>query len=549
MKLKKFSMLILASSLIVSNLAGCASNKKAEADTNSTPTEEVTTSEDGRPMIGNMYVDGQLPLVKEKETLKIATVSDVDPNLKLLVQELEEKTNVHIEWDYYPVATWPEKKSLLFAADDLPDAFMGGGPSILTDQEVINYGSQGLLIPLNEYLNEETMRNVYNDIAVEHPDLMAQVTMPDGNIYSLPSYDYGIVTTTNEPLYINKTWLDNLGLEVPKTTDEFYAVLKAFKEEDANQNGDPTDEIPYTFKTHNLDLFSSFGAPDSPSHLGYKDGKVYYTAAQPEYKEAIKYFNKLYSEGLIDPEAFTQDGPMFNAKWKDGEDGSKPRIVGAFQTWRSNGAADYVAIEPLVGPTGVQAWPERPVGFQETCAFAITKSASNPMLVALWADQLYEQDFAIQQTLSYKIGTHMELEEGKFKLIQTPDLTKEPDKSTFLGNGNKVGANVSKSNGERMFVPPHMVEKQELDLLYKDYYLNKNMPKVSYTLEESQTLADYQLDINGYVDKMYAKWVMSGGVEEEWDGYLQKLDSMGIDKMLEINQAAVDRYNEVMNNK
>ena len=103
-------------------------------------------------------------------------------------------------------------------------------------------GAQGYILPLNEYLDNSSVG--YAAAFEKLPGLRDYITTPDGNIYSLPNVDGSLHVQYNMKLWINTTWLENLGLEMPTTTEEFYDVLKAFKEQDANGNGDPDDEIP-----------------------------------------------------------------------------------------------------------------------------------------------------------------------------------------------------------------------------------------------------------------------------------------------------------------
>ncbi|MEM5595877.1 hypothetical protein AAHB53_05270 [Niallia circulans] len=131
-----------------------------------------------------------------------------------------------------------DKKSVLMAGGDLPDAFWGS--LALSDGDIAQ--NQSLFIPLEDLIAE----NMPNLMAAfdKEPSLRALVTSPDGHIYSLPK-KLPLRPLTGNQLFINQKWLDNLGLEMPDTYEDFYHVLQAFKEKDANGNGDLNDEIPY----------------------------------------------------------------------------------------------------------------------------------------------------------------------------------------------------------------------------------------------------------------------------------------------------------------
>ena len=94
------------------------------------------------------------PIVKQPITIKMMGSKTIThgPWEKMLVfQEVEKKTGIHIIWDTPPENIYMERKSIIFAANELPDAFFKGQ---LTSQELADYGSQGLLIPLNKLIDK-----------------------------------------------------------------------------------------------------------------------------------------------------------------------------------------------------------------------------------------------------------------------------------------------------------------------------------------------------------------------------------------------------------
>ena len=151
------------------------------------------------------------------------------------------------------------------------------------------FGSQGLVLPLNEYL--DTISVGYKAAFEELDGLRDYITTPDGNIYSLPNVDGSLHVQYNMKLWLNTTWLDNLGLSMPTTTDEFYNVLKAFKEQDANGNGNPNDEIPFSTVTSGAGtqidgfLMNPFQQTSENTKLYIDNGVVTYAPVQDNYKE------------------------------------------------------------------------------------------------------------------------------------------------------------------------------------------------------------------------------------------------------------------------
>lgn len=525
---------------------GSAPEEKAAADTEETTadTKEETVKEDG----GNTESVSEETDSKEGGITMVCALRDNEysPAEIQLYQELEEKTGIKINWETYPQSAWPEKKSLLIASNDLPDAFFGSW--VLTSDEVVKYGFEGILMPLEDYITEEDTPNLWK-IFQDYPEYKSAITAPDGHIYSLMGFEDGYTVTTDKILYINKAWLEAVNMDIPTTTEEFREVLRAFKEQDPNGNG-VADEIPYSFHkgvNYCSDLFGAFGIPDrtgSPKeHIGVKDGKVVWTAAEDSYKEAVKYFNSLFEEGLVDPEAFTQDGPVFDAKVK-----SEERIVGVLQAWRSTGWAleegddSYIPMGPLAGPDGTRFYPEYQNGITDLGSFSITKDAEDPKTIMGWVDEVYDPLFSVQASLALKVGVHLEdAGDGTYKFAEP--ATTENRAKVVPGGGDRIYNVSAEAAALLQECPAHLVEKRGIDPLYNQYYWPEVYPTFLFSAEESSEIASLTTEIATFTSEKYATWMMNGGIEEEWDAYLKKLDDMGLQELLAVYQEGLDRYN------
>ncbi len=161
------------------------------------------------------------PIVSKQLTLKFSGTKAAlapDYNTMTVVKEWEKATNVHIEWENLPETVFQEKKNLILASGDLPDAFFNTG---LTDAEIATYSASGTLIPL-EGLIEKNAPNL-SKLLSERPDIKAAITSSDGHIYSLPSVEeLGLVQFPPNELAINTSWLKKLNIPMPKTIDEFH---------------------------------------------------------------------------------------------------------------------------------------------------------------------------------------------------------------------------------------------------------------------------------------------------------------------------------------
>jgi len=322
MKNRKFAYLLLGAAALAGLTACGASTNKSSNDKN----------------------DGN--------TFKITTVrwSDWGEDYhKGFLDDSAKESGIKIKWDTMVAADWSDKKSVLVASGDLPDAFLGS--NAFTDSEIAQ--NQNMFIPLEDLI-KDNMPNLNKAFEKE-----AMVTNPDGHIYSLPK-KLPMRPIVGNQLFINKKWLDNLGLKMPETYDELVTVLQAFKDKDANGNGDVNDEIP--FGSGNFDPTFSYILPfnnrlggDNTYEMSVKDGKPVYLRTEESYKQGIAAMHEAYKKGLIDPELFTEDTSMSVAKRMD----KGVARVGVSSGWTADAtfgqhASEYAPLPALKGPDGKQ---------------------------------------------------------------------------------------------------------------------------------------------------------------------------------------------------
>lgn len=545
MKKRAVSMLLTAA-VAVSCLSACVPQ--------ATSSTKATTAE-GKDAAANTEVvvnkEG-LPIVNEPIQYNFAGVTVRNKNFKELefFQKLEQETNVVIDWNMSTNDGWSEKKSLMFASNELPDAFYG--QNILLDIDIIKYGSQGILIPLNDLIDQYAPN--LKAILDENPDYKKQITAPDGNIYSLPTINE-LNPSTYDKLFINKVWLDKLGLEVPTTTEEFKAVLQAFKDNDANGNGNATDEIPFSFRYTSLDaynrqqgiqsMFGAFGQLDDIYHFIVKDGKVIYTPVTEPFRDAISWFGSLYEENLIDKEVFTHDANVYAAKIQD-----PAKIVGVFLGWSGNATAaankdDYVAMAPLKNADGKQIWRTVDARIASKGAFAITNQAEHPEVLMRWIDQSYEAETSLEIGQGL-LGRALEkTDDGGYRQMDTPEGVLLDTMIHDYSPGNSGVFAIRKPIIEKLELNVNFQERKELDEFYSAYNvpLDEMYPNVLFTEDEIEEIAILKTDIESYVTQKYAQWIVEGGVEKEWDTFQGQLKKMNVDRYIELYQIALDRYN------
>jgi len=525
----------------VSLLAGCG---KTAPD--ATTAEQTTGSEET-----TLKINDGFPLVDEPVTLHMVVQSIPSHGSFAdmpFFQEYEKKTNVHIEWEEIPSAVFEEKKNLLLASGDLPDAFFN---RTLTPYDVSIYGPQGYLIPLEGLIEDYTtnLKTVFE----KRPEAKAMSTSSDGHIYTLPYIEEMGIIYAQTIMYLNKTWLDNLNLEVPTTTDEYLEVLRAFRDNDPNGNG-IKDEIPYSGVYNETqmsfyNMFGAFGRADNVDHMVVENGKAVFTADKEEYKEAIKFFNTMYEEGLMDPEIFTQDSKQMIAKGN-----SETNIIGSMSVWRDfqivgkeRAAQDYIAIEPLKGPDGTQLWGRENNSEVRPNIFAITSANKYPELTMRWVDGLYDELTSIEMNWGTFGDIQTKNEDGLYVADYTDKtgqgLTPDEVRKHNTPGGDTPCSILSDVYGRLVQMEPGGAGRKEiLDQYYAQYIPKESYPVVAFSIEDNERINAIKTDLMSYVKEMTAKWVVKGGIDKDWDNYLEQLKQLNLEEYMEIHQARLDQY-------
>lgn len=465
-----------------------------------------------------------------------------------LVKEIVDKANVEIDWIDWPASAVSEKKSLAFASGDYPDAIMGAW--VVGTSEVVDYASQGILVALDEYINGSVMPN-FTKILEKRPHYENELTTPDGNIYALPSLEEGGLRPINDTFVMNTEWLEKVDKPMPETTDDLYEVLKAFKEAgDLNENGE-NDEIPMTFfygdhmRGHSS-IVGWFGNPQSQTGFTTRDGEMIFNAAQPEYKEAIKYLHKLHSEGLIDPESLTTTSESYDAKIR-----AKTPFVGAAVNWNKQALNEAIGREvfehvpPLKSaPDVTPVWQSRVMPLTSNLSFVMTDKAEDREGILKFIDLFYDTETSITNFRGV-IGKHIEHVEGNsYRWILKEDGTEPVFEDRYPDVQTNRGIWFILEEDFQWAEPTQadLIDQGAVEL-YSPFVEKNPDPKGWQTMDETEQITILDPDIREYVNNTTAKWIADGGIDEGWDEYLKQLDNLGLQEYLKYKQAAYDRMN------
>lgn len=342
MKRKKVMTLLMACVMMVSVLAGCGN----KSETNSSGTDGDSTKQESQSETSSDGAEGYVDVEYWNSNTGFLEVKK-DGAVYNFYKDLIGVGIVqpYVEWN--GGETYQEQLNLRIAANEMPDMFMPVN-GMETD-----LAANGALLDLTDLLPEKAP-HLWESIPQEIWEVMKTYDPNgEGRIYMIPN----VVDYATNSAIIRQDWLDTLGLSMPATQDEFVEVLRAFKTQDPNGNGQ-ADEIPAGGRAEArwMDyLFSMYGVAmwEGYPEWDIYEGELTYSAVTQNMRDALVFVRDLYQEGLLDPETLLND----KAAW-DGKINSNR--VGVYYHWaqgtyeyansikEATGAdADLVAMPPI----------------------------------------------------------------------------------------------------------------------------------------------------------------------------------------------------------
>ena len=522
---RRFTLGATALSLTALGAAACSRPSERTTEDKSS---EVSLTDSGLPIVtGDLtltFGGAKSPLAPDYETMQ-------------LVKTWAEDSGIEVTWNNEPDEVWGEKKNLLLAGGELPDALFN---SALTDAEVAKYGENGTLLALEELIPEHAP--TLNAILEKRPDIKSAITASDGHIYTLPSVEEMGLVEFPRMMFINTEWLKKAKLELPTTVDEYHEALKAFKEIG------PSGTLPLSFIGIGdiPDLIAAIGGQaDNPDHRIVQDGKVVFTANTDGFREAITTLHTWYSEGLIDQESFSQDYTTFIAKGK-----ADPQTLASFSFWEVSEVvgperADQYQIMPIFpGPDGTQRATVANNQEINRGAFAISRNNQYAAATLRWADMLFDPIMSAQTNWGPIGVTQQENADGLLEQIPvTGGETEQERRVKVSPGGPKI---ITKEDFETVVLPePRAAERQaQIKEYYEPHRANEKYPPVMLSVEELNRISTIEADVKTLVDEKVSTWIVKGGIEKEWDGFVSQLDTIGVSEIVDVYQQAYDRFME-----
>ncbi len=502
--------------------------------------------------------------LKEQITIKGLTSypanTESDPNNRTIFKRLEEETNVHVDWNAIQSDQWADKISLEMAnVNTLPDFVFTAS---FNDSDLLKYADQGVIINLEEYIDNymPNLRAVFD----KYPEYRAMCTDVNGHIWALPwieqlGSEKTAIQTIDNMSFINKKWLDFLGLEVPETTDDLEKVLIAFRDhapELQKEFGIEGSIIPMSCIVNDggqdpAIIINGFGEgigdPDKGRHIAVNDDqKVVCSATQEGYKKGITWLHKLYEENLIDPEAFTQEWSTYVSKGKSGR-------YGVCFSWDVANIANLEDWVPLPALTA-DVRNITPQNGSYTSGFdrgrcVVTAAAKEPALVCAWLDKMYDPFQSPQNNW----GTYGENDDFDIFELGENENGEKMLKHAPLGDASPVEVREAECVGGPLAVLDEYYGKYVTcpddaqyrldwikDIYTPDMHTKYIYPNVFMTREDNEEISNIQADVVKSINAHKSDWIMNGFTDADWDAYISELEGYKLDKMLEIYQKYYD---------
>lgn len=558
--MKRYLTLLLALAMIVSVFAGCGGNgstsstaSKADTPTASTADTGDDSSSETAEVVNGTNVTG-LPIVTEPVTISVAKERHMldttkSYNEKPAFKNLTEETGITIDWMELAAGTAAEKVPLMLSSGDLPDVFW----ALLSDTQVLT--NEEFLVPLEDMLPVYAP-NLLATYEALGTDWKTIAETPTGHVYGLLGRYESLKENTGDGIaIINKTWLDKVGKSVPTNLDELYDVLKAFKEGDPNGNG-TADEIPYCFAE---DMWCASIANDvgwwglgqgagNTTYYQIRDGVVSKTVDTDEYRAFLEYEHKLYAEGLIDQEGFSQNTETFSNKIKNNQ-------VGLYYSWTaleyltSEQEKDWVVMPTLQAIDGVEPVANGEVDRStiQKNKWVITTACEHPeAALRLWDYLGRDTESKLTVALGEKGVLWDEYENGGYYFVvptdTTPEFTFEHMKYTY-GTVNDppllTKEETPVNDGE--ISPAAALRDQMVDQVNANYNAKENQLPQSYvTPEAADKLSFIATDLEAYIKEYRANAIMNGVTDSDWEAYTKRLADLRYDEYIEWYQQRYD---------
>ena len=467
-----------------------------------------------------------------------------------VLEWVEQRTGIQINWDVIVPSQYDEIMRVRLAGGvNLPDIVQVPN-SYSNKGEIFTLANQGIIIPIDDLIKQHAP-NLAKLIWEDMPELGKAFTAPDGHIYHIAQNFDGGNKVEVKGLILRKDWLETLSLGIPTTADEWYTVLKAFKDNDPNGNG-INDEIPLTSFSGLGEygyLATAFGLAAPATKYIDVDGVAINQYSMPGFKDFLAFLNKLYEEGLMDPQFNTGDEAKLDAMFAKDIVGASAHFATKTELWTgtaakannpNSGNAEYMMV---LSPESLDGTPIRIISRALTgFSYGITRDCKNPEMAIRWLDYIYGSDEG-RDTLLYGLEGLTYTVDKDGNKTWTEVISNNPDGLSVGAALRSFGAFPAQFTNRTEDFYRMMVSKRaaEEGSILKQYMILP-FPQVMGEEAELDRIASLNADISTYENEMIQKFIMGQESLSEFEAFLSTVSSMGGDELSQIYQTQLDRF-------
>ncbi len=521
MNLKKIICALAALTIAAAGMSGCK-NKNTAAVNSDMPTGEITY-----PIKTDETLTYWVRLAASLTT-SVTNFAETE-----FAKEYMKRTGINVTYKHPAQGQEAEALNLLIASGDLPDIIESNWLSLDPDSSIAKKN----ILALNDYIDNYAP-NLKKWLS-EHKNIDKQIVTDKGNYYVFPFIRDDDKLQSTSGFMLRGDWLEELGMELPETIPEWKAVLEAFRDKKGATSplaGNPS------FFMEGFGILNDFYVEDGKVHYGY------YEQALKDYLTEMK---KWYDEGLLDKNFAVVDSKQMDSDILNGVSGvcfgAGGGKMGALMNAKANSGDGFKLVAtkfPAMNKGerakfGNKQWQYSPMN-----GAAITAQAKNPALAARFLDYSYSEEGHMLNNFGIE-GVSYNMIDGYPTFSEI--ITKNPN---GLSMSQSIPLYARSANEAPMIQDVRYIEqyyqldvqKDALEKWADNDDLEHRMPQITMTKEESTEYNRIMGDITTFCNENTVKYIIGSQSIDDMDSYYKSLKDMGIERAIEIQQTAYDRF-------
>lgn len=531
---------------MTAGLAGCGSE-----ETNKSPAESSTSVKESSTQASESVPESSVEVVEEPAELTYWCALDANTQATLTsfndmeyLTLAEELLNVDVTYSHPASGTETEQFNLKMSGLDLEDIMESswgsypGGPS----QAI----ADGIIIDLAPYLEEGYAPN-FKKILDENPHIKKQITTDKGEIWAFPAIGINAVEVTVGYI-VRSDMLKKVGLDYPETIADWEEMLIAFRDELGVQ-------APFTGTSGQLASSNAWIAGAFDTYPGYylRDGQVQYGYMDDNFKTYLETMNRWYEEKLIDQDFFGNDGKTVNSKILNDQAGVFLGFIGSGIGTLLNSAKETnpdmnlegIAL-PVLSEGNINKFMNRSWDVKSGGQAAITTACEDIEAAMKYLDYWYSEEGKIAKNFGVE-GVSYEMKDGQ--PYYTDEILNNPDGLSVAHALGKYTRASQSSVGliDRRYYEQYYQLQQQVDAMNlwnadTTLALDVKLPSIAPSEDEAEELAAINASINTYAQEETTKFIMGLRDISEFDSFVDGLKALNVERALEIQQEAYERY-------